>query len=386
MKIIASLMPAFFGSAAIAASISPHHVANQIAPCTFTGSTGFDLLSKRNSSCQDIILSDLEVPAGVTLNLDNLNPGTSVTFTGKTVFPFFPAGWAGPLLSISSSSQLTIRGLPSSLLYGSGESYWDGLGQNGPITKPKFFQVHNLIDSVIEGITIFNAPVQVFSINGCKNVTLSGVTVDNKAGDGDWNAGKGGRNTDAFDIGSSTEVRIEGAQVWNQDDCVAINSGTNITFRNGLCSGGHGLSIGSVGGRSDNTVQNVLFENSVIANSENASPTSIPTGARIKTKYGTTGIVSNITYHNVMLQNITKYGIVVDQSYSPPSKNAPPTNGVSITGFTLVNVTGNVLPTGTNIFVNCGDGSCKQWEWTEVDVKGGKKSSKCLRVPSGASC
>lgn len=226
MKIIASLMPAFFGSAAIAASISPHHVANQIAPCTFTGSTGFDLLSKRNSSCQDIILSDLEVPAGVTLNLDNLNPGTSVTFTGKTVFPFFPAGWAGPLLSISSSSQLTIRGLPSSLLYGSGESYWDGLGQNGPITKPKFFQVHNLIDSVIEGITIFNAPVQVFSINGCKNVTLSGVTVDNKAGDGDWNAGKGGRNTDAFDIGSSTEVRIEGAQVWNQDDCVAINSGT----------------------------------------------------------------------------------------------------------------------------------------------------------------
>ncbi|KAJ4417207.1 hypothetical protein N0V85_001943 [Neurospora sp. IMI 360204] len=380
MKLIASFMlPAFFGSAAIAASISPHHGAkNQIASCTFTGSTGFDLLSKRSSSCQDIILSDLQVPAGVTLNLDKLNPGTSVTFTGKTTFPFVSAGWAGPLLSISSSSKLTIRGLPSSLLHGSGESYWDGLGQKGPITKPKFFQVHNLVDSVIEGITIFNAPVQVFSINGCKNLTLNGVTVNNKAGDGDWNAGKGGRNTDAFDIGSSTDVRIEGAQVWNQDDCVAINSGTNITFRNGLCSGGHGLSIGSVGGRSDNTVQNVLFENSVIANSEN--------GARIKTNYGTTGIVSNITYRDVTLQNITKYGIVVDQSYSPPTKNAPPTNGVPITGFTLVNVTGNVLPTGTNIFVNCGDGSCKEWEWKEVDVKGGKKSSKCLRVPSGASC
>ena len=109
-------------------------------------------------------------------------------------------------------------------------------------------------------------------------------------------------------------------------------------------------------------------------------------GARIKTKHSTTGLVSNITYHNVVLQNITKYGIVVDQSYSPPTKNAPPTNGVSITGFTLVNVTGTVLPTGTNIFVNCGDGSCKHWEWKGVDVKGGKKSSKCLRVPAGGWC
>lgn len=71
-----------------------------------------------------------------------------------------------------------------------------------------------------------NAPVHVFSINQCKNLTVKGVTIDNKAGDMEWNAGKGGRNTDAFDIGASSEVVIEGARVWNQDDCVAVNSGT----------------------------------------------------------------------------------------------------------------------------------------------------------------
>ncbi|KAK1777650.1 glycosyl hydrolases family 28-domain-containing protein [Copromyces sp. CBS 386.78] len=322
MKLISFFVSVFFGCP-IAASISPPY-GNQTAPCIFTGSSGFDLLTKRNTSCRDLILSDLLVPGGVTLNLDKLKLGSTVTF-------------------------------------------------NGPIPKPKFFQVHKLVDSVIEGITIVNAPVHVFSINGCKNLTLKGVTIDNKAGDAtqkEWDEGKGGRNTDAFDVGGSEDIKIERAR----DDCVVVNSGTNIIFRNGLCSGGHGLSIGSVGGRSDNTVQNVLFENSVIADSEN--------GARIKTKHSTTGLVSNVTYRNVMLQNITKYGIVVDQSYSCQTRP----NGVSITGFTLVNVTGTVLPTGTNIFVNCGDGSCKQLEWKGVDVKGGKKSSTCLRIPSGSWC
>jgi polygalacturonase len=35
------------------------------------------------------------------------------------------------------------------------------------------------------------------------------------------------------------------------------------------CSGGHGLSIGSVGGRTDNVVSNVTFTDSVVVNSQN---------------------------------------------------------------------------------------------------------------------
>ena len=89
------------------------------------------------------------------------------------------------------------------------------------------------------------------------------MTLDNSAGDAE------GHNTDGFDIGSSNGVTISGAKVYNQDDCVAINSGTDITFTGGLCSGGHGLSIGSVGGRSDNTVSGVTFSSSTVQNSAN---------------------------------------------------------------------------------------------------------------------
>jgi polygalacturonase len=35
----------------------------------------------------------------------------------------------------------------------------------------------------------------------------------------------------------------------NQDDCVAVTSGNNLTISNMYCDGGHGLSIGSVGGK-----------------------------------------------------------------------------------------------------------------------------------------
>jgi polygalacturonase len=63
--------------------------------------------------------------------------------------------------------------------------------------------------------------LQAVSINGCDGLTITDMTIDNSAGDD-----AGGHNTDGFDIGSSSSVTITGANVYNQDDCVAINSGT----------------------------------------------------------------------------------------------------------------------------------------------------------------
>jgi hypothetical protein len=47
-------------------------------------------------------------------------------------------------------------------------------------------------------------------------------------------------------------------------------------FSGGVCSGGHGLSIGSVGGRSDNTVSSVTFENSEVKASVNGKQATDP--------------------------------------------------------------------------------------------------------------
>ena len=64
------------------------------------------------------------------------------------------------------------------------------------------------------------------------------------------------------------------------------------------CDGSHGLSIGSVGGKSNNNVTNIAFSDSVVLNSQN--------GCRIKTNSNTTGFISGISYENIFVSAAAK--------------------------------------------------------------------------------
>lgn len=148
-------------------------------------------------------------------------------FEGTTTFGY--EEWDGPLVSFSGSD-IIIGGGSDHLIDFGGAQWWDGEGSNGGKTKPKAFYAHDLKDSTISGLNVQNTPVQFMSIDGATNLYVKGVTMDNSAGD----AG-GGHNTDAFDVGSSTGVYISGADIKNQDDCLAINSGTDISFTGVRC-------------------------------------------------------------------------------------------------------------------------------------------------------
>jgi len=213
---VALTLGVLFSSLAASAVAAP---AEKRDACTFSGASGAAAAMKAQSSCATMTLSSLAVPAGTTLDLSKLAAGTTVIFEGTTTFGY--KEWAGPLLSIGGS-KITVKGASGSVLDGQGALYWDGKGSNGGKTKPKFLAAHSLTSSSITGITIKNPPVQVVSINSCNGLTITSMTIDASAGD----KGSMGHNTDGFDIGSSTNVIIDGAKVYNQDDCVAINSGT----------------------------------------------------------------------------------------------------------------------------------------------------------------
>nr|ACF19803.1 endopolygalacturonase [Alternaria macrospora] len=360
--------------AAPAPAITPApkpEVVKRASSCTFSGSNGAAEASKSQSSCATMVLSDVAVPSGTTLDLSSLADGTTVIFEGTTTWGY--SEWKGPLLDIQGK-KITVKGAEGSVLNGDGARWWDGKGGNGGKTKPKFFSAHKLTDSTITGITIKNPPVQVVSINGCDGLTITDMTIDASDGDKD----EQGHNTDGFDIGSSNNVIIDGAKVYNQDDCVAVNSGTEITFKNGLCSGGHGLSIGSVGGRDDNTVDTVTFSNSEVTKSVN--------GVRVKAKVGTTGKINKVTYEDITLSEISKYGVLIEQNYDGGDLHGDADTGVPITALTPDNVTGGVSSSGYDVVVTCGKGSCTGWTWTGVDVTGGKTYDKCSNVPSVTKC
>jgi polygalacturonase len=169
------------------------------------------------------------------------------------------------------------------------------------------------------------------------------------------------------------------------------------TFPGLYCNGGHGLSIGSVGGRDDNTVKNVTFIDSQVVNSQN--------GVRIKTVYGATGSVSDvcllsslffgclthlldpaqITYSGITLSNVNKYGVVIEQDYENGSPTGKPTTGVPITNLKLNKVTGTVTSSAKDYYILCGSGACSSWAFSGVSVTGGKSNS-CNYKPSGFSC
>lgn len=198
---------------------APNAVIAKRATCTFTGSTGAAAAQASAKACTTMVLNNIAVPAGKTFDLSGLADGTTVTFQGTTTWGY--SEWAGPLLSIGGN-KITVVGAAGSLLNGDGARWWDGQGDKGK-KKPKFFAAHKLTGgSTITNLNIKNTPVQAVSVNGCDGLTIKGMTIDNSAGD----SGALGHNTDGFDIGSSNNVVIDGAKVYNQDDCVAVNSGT----------------------------------------------------------------------------------------------------------------------------------------------------------------
>ncbi|KAJ4264296.1 hypothetical protein NW762_005492 [Fusarium torreyae] len=370
------LLAALAGSAAAAPSVPAEsqdvHAYAKRGSCSYSGSSGAAKAMKEQASCSTIILKDVQVPAGQTLDLSKLKDNTKVIFQGTTTWGY--KEWKGPLLQIQGN-KITVEGASGAVLNADGARWWDGKGGNSGKTKPKFFSAHKLTDSHINNIYIKNTPVQAVSINGVNGLTIDHMTIDDKDGDS-----KGGHNTDAFDIGSSTGVTITNAKVYNQDDCVAVNSGKNIIFSGGYCHGGHGLSIGSVGGRDDNVVDNVQFLNSQVVNSAN--------GIRVKTMKNKTGKVNKVTYSDITLSGIDKYGILIEQNYDGGDLHGDPSSTLPITGLTLKNIKGKnaIKSSGKNAAIVCGSSGCKNWTWSNVQVTGGKKYGSCKNVPSVASC
>ncbi|KAJ5982862.1 hypothetical protein N7481_004961 [Penicillium waksmanii] len=318
--------------------------------CTFTEAAS---ASASKSDCSTIILSDIEVPAGETLDLSDLSDGTKVIFDGTTTFGY--EEWKGSLIHISGS------GITVTANDGARGNQWRE-------TKPKFFYAHSLDDSIISGLTIKNTPVQAISVQS-DNLVIGDVTIDNS--DGDDN---GGHNTDGFDISESTYITITNPTVKNQDDCLAINSGES----GATCSGGHGLSIDSVGDRDDNTVKNVTITDSTVSDSAN--------GIRIKTIYDATGSVSDVTFSDITLSGISDYGVVIEQDYENGSPTGTPTDGVPITGLTVDGITGSLEDDAVEVYILCAEDSCTDWTWEDVSLTGGSTSDDCKNVPSGASC
>ncbi|KAJ7245663.1 polygalacturonase precursor [Mycena haematopus] len=375
----------FLASVAVARSLAQSPTPGQCGGANWTGPTtcactvtAIAQLPSATASCTAIVISNLAVPTATTLNLSTLKAGTTVTFAGNTTFAY--TDWDSDLIEIGGED-ITIRGAPGSIIDGNGQAWWDGQGSNGGVAKPDHFIVLKTTGkSLLHNLHIQNWPVHCFEITSASGTTITGLTLDNSAGNAPNAASDGlpaAHNSDGFDVSGSTNILITDTTVINQDDCVAITSGTNITVSNMVCDGGHGLSIGSVGGKSNNDVSHVLFTNSVVKNSQS--------GARLKTNSGTTGTVSNIEWRNILVSNISTYGIDIQQDYLNGGPTGIPTNGVNISGITMSNIAGNAASSAKNYYILCGSGSCSNFDFVNVEIIGGRDGDSCNYTPTAGN-
>jgi polygalacturonase len=104
-----------------------------------------------------------------------------------------------------------------------------------------FIVLDKMVSSTVKNLNIINWPVHCFDITGCTDLTITGLTLDNSAGDAPNAISSGlpaAHNSDGFDISSTTNMVLSNTMVKNQDDCVAVTSGTNVTVTGMTCWGG----------------------------------------------------------------------------------------------------------------------------------------------------
>ncbi|QRV95771.1 polygalacturonase [Ceratobasidium sp. AG-Ba] len=344
--------------------------ATPVGRCTGTISSLNDVSAAQK--CTTININSFTVPAGQTFAL-SLSSGTTVNLLGDIKFGV--ANWAGPLFSIQGTN-IVFNG-NGYTFDGNGPSYWDGLGGNGGVTKP-----HPMMKIKMSGtytnVKVLNSPAHVYSVSNPAPLTMSKLTIDNSAGNAPNSKSNGkpaAHNTDGFDV-STTDLIIEDSVITNQDDCLALNQGSNIVFQRNTCTGGHGISIGSVS--SNVVVKNVSILNNTIVDNDQA--------LRIKTKAAATGSsVSDITYSGNTASGIRRFGVIIDQSY--PSTLGTPGNGVSMSD---INFTGSmntiaVASSAQRVAVNCGNQCSGKWDFSQLTVTGGKASKVNYSGISGGS-
>ncbi|RLN05919.1 hypothetical protein BBI17_008930 [Phytophthora kernoviae] len=330
-------------------------------PCNLTGTyqAGTDI-----SSCSTITIGSLSVPAGVTLDLSKTKSGATIEFTGTTTFG--TQKWEGPLVFLSGNN-LNVKG--SGTLDGQGDWYWK---QGESITRPVFFRMQSVAGSNVSGFTLKNSPYRTFSVVTCIETTISGLTLDSKAGD---NLAK---NTDGFDMSKNDHVTITDNKIYNQDDCLAMQSSTNTIFSNNLCSGGHGISVGSLGGNvvdQSTTVSDLTVQGNTIADSTN--------GLRIKAVSGQKGLISKVKYIDNTLSNVAD-AIVIRSNYNRGigAYSGAPTSLVTITDVTISGLSG----TATNLYdIVVNPSAVSLWNFSGITVKSSNKGT-CSGQPGAVTC
>ncbi|KAK1416790.1 hypothetical protein QVD17_25907 [Tagetes erecta] len=176
----------------------------------------------------------------------------------------------------------------------------------------------------LNGLTHVNSPRVHITITTCNSVIVSNLRII---------APETSPNTDGIDISGSTNVNIRDSVIATGDDCIAIGGDSSYIKISGImCGPGHGISIGSLGRRGGDVVENVDVHNCTMRKTL--------TGVRIKTYQGGSGYAKRISFTGIRFDAVNN-PIIIDQYYCPSHQGClTSTSAVNLSDITYKGISG----------------------------------------------
>ncbi|CAM0877105.1 unnamed protein product [Alopecurus aequalis] len=269
-----------------------------------------------NVACSSSRPAELLVPKGKSYLLKSTTLSGPCKSTvvlmvkGTLVAPPSPSDWSEDnirhWIMFQGISDLTVTG--GGAINGNGEIWWKNsckTNQALPCTQaPTAFTFHQCDNLKVENLKILNSQQIHMSIEDCTNVRLATLSIT---------APGTSPNTDGIHITRSKDVQVRDCVIKTGDDCMSIEDGThNLHVSKVVCGPGHGISIGSLG--DDNSraeVSGITIDSVQLYGTTN--------GARIKTWQGGSGYAKDITFQNIIMDNVQN-PIIIDQNYCDSDK------------------------------------------------------------------
>ncbi|KAI0652589.1 pectin lyase fold/virulence factor [Trametes meyenii] len=282
------------------------------------------------------------------------------------------SGFPGSWFTFSGGTNVTLRGSQDpewGWVDAHGQAWWDAGEQ---INRPHGWAFSKITNGVIRDMKLWKPIAWNFATSGSKNVRAFNNQIVAISSTNSFPF-----NTDGFSAGG-TDLVFENNHIQNGDDCLTVGSGAkNIVFKDSICEGGHGLSIGSLGkGGSVGDVQNVLFENVLMKNCLYA--------ARFKSWTGGNGLARNVTWRDIVFENVI-FPIYVTQNYWDqdlgPRPNASSVNNTHIEDFLFENFSGTINDKPGFVEGSCVSDPC----WYAVDGATGKEVAILDLYPNTAT-
>ncbi|KAL3827801.1 hypothetical protein ACJIZ3_016603 [Penstemon smallii] len=248
-----------------------------------------------------------------------------------------------------------------------GENFWKYAKGGGEGVLPVSLEFQTVGNGNLFNVNFLNSMGFHIRVTDSHDVALWGLNIQ---------APGNSPNTDGIHLSSNKNVRITDSKIGTGDDCISIGHGNYDVFVSKIeCGPGHGISVGSLGKRPDETsMGRITIKDCLIRDTTN--------GARIKTYHGSPVMdASGITFENIIMERV-KNPIIIDQNYNSNSKTQP--SKVKISDVHFRNIRGSSI-SPISITLNCSSTvPCQGVELADINLTSfnvpGPLTSKCANV------